>query len=340
MSKLNPSTTPDLLQHGGLVTAMHNACAATLRCYVKDSDSPLGLSEVTFFGFECAGATMYARVIQKLGLIVTSTDCDMALANVFGQYLVKNLQAAIVTALRRVGFTNDLLNGLDFVQLNHEKLWSTSDADLVIEVLPFLGCPMSGSPSGLALDSTITLQPRLNTVDVYWQMAGSTSNIHLPTLLRNVRRERKEQCEKSPRVLTPTGAVYSRTEGTIRATARPTGSYTRSVRCEADAKKYIAYREGCNVKMFHLGDSPRPIGKATTEGLGIILSAMWCVDSGFAGTEYSDLAYLTHHFAPALLVMTLTDAKGTSWIVAKHRENWAASRMSAKSRATVVQIYT
>ena len=339
MDKHNPSITPDLFQNGGLVNAMHNACAATLRCYVKDQDSPLGLSEVTFFGFEVSGATMYARVIQKLGLIVTSTDSDMALESTVGQSAI-SLQSVIVLALRGVGFTNDLLNEIDFVQASHEKLWSTPDADLVLEVLPFLGCPMSGSPSGFALDSAIELQPRLCTLGVYWQTAGSTSSIHLPTLLRTLRRERNAPCENLPRVLTPTGSMYSRTDGTLRVTSRPTGFYTRSVRCDVDTKKYIAYREGCDVKMFHLGDKPRSISKATTEGLGIILSAMWGVDSGFVGTEYSRLAYLTNHFAKALLVMTLTDKKGATWIVAKHRENWAASRTSAKSRATVVQIYT
>ena len=54
MSKHNPST-PDLFQNSGLANAMHNACIATLCCYVKDSESSSGLSEVTLFGFEVAG---------------------------------------------------------------------------------------------------------------------------------------------------------------------------------------------------------------------------------------------------------------------------------------------
>ena len=345
MSKHNPSAKPELHPHSGLVNAMHNASNATLRCYVKDQDSPLGLSEATFFGFEVAGGViMYARVIEKLGLIATSVDCDMALAHTPATAVglpVVSIQSTIVIALRRVGYTGDLLNGLDFVQASHEKLWSASDADLVLEVLPFMGCPMSGNPSGFALDSTIQLQHQLNTLDVYWQTAGTVGQIHLPTLLRTIRRVRKaHQGVNLPKILTPTGGVYSRVDGTIYVTARPTGSYTRSMRCGVDAQKYIAYREGSCCKLFHLGDKPRSISKATNEGLGVIMAAMWGMDSGFAGSSYCDLAYLANHFASALLVMILTDAKGAEWVVAKHREQWAASRTSAKSRATVAQIHT
>ena len=337
MSKYNPST-PDLFQCGGLVNAMHNACIATLRCYVKDSDSPLGLSEVTLYGFEVAGATMYARVIQELGLIITSTDCEVAAAHTSGQSVV-NIQTAIGLALCSVGFTDKLLKELDFMQVSHEKLWTTSDADLVLEVLPFLRYSTLDNQSGLTLDATIELQAWIHTLDVYWQTAGSTNQIHMPTLLRDVRRERKEHGKSLHRVAT-TGGMYSRVDDTLHAAPRPSGLYTRSVRCVVGGASYVAYRKGNCCKMLHLGDKPRSISKATIEGLGVILAAKWGVDSGFAGTKYCKLDYLIHHYAPALLVMILTDAKGTAWIVAKHRENWAASRMSAKSRATVVQIYT
>ena len=136
--------------------------------------------------------------------------------------------------------------------------------------------------------------------------------------------------------------MYSRTEDTIRVTARPSHLYARSVRCDVDARKYIAYTNGDCCKMLHLGDdSPsRTISKAAGEGLAVILSAKWGVSYGLVGTQHSRLACLMSHFTTALLVMTLTDAKGAEWIVAKYRENWVASRMSVKSRSTVVQIYT
>ena len=347
MSKHNPST-PDLFQDSGLANAMHNACIATLCCYVKDAESPLGLSEVTFFGFDVVGHTMYARVIQKLGLIVTSTECEMALAHTTHQLLV-NIQTTITLALRGAGFTEELLNKLDFVQTSHENLWTKSDADLVLEVLPFLRYSALDNPSGLTLDSTIKLQSWLNTLDVYWQTAGSTSKVYLPTVLRDVRREHKEHGKSLHRVITSTGGMYSRTDSTLRApwmyghtgsTARSTGLHTRTVRCDVDTHKYVAHlKDGC-CKMLHLGDKPRSIGKATTEGLGAILSAMWGVDAGLAGTAYHNLGYLTRHYAPALLVTTLVDNNGAAWVVAKHHENWAARRLTARSRATVVQIYT
>ena len=340
MSKHNPSTTSDLFQNGGWANAMHNACIATLRCYVKDAESPLGLSEATFFGFEVAGATMYARIISKLGLIVTSTDCDMAVAHTTGQP-VPNIQTAIVQALRRVGVTDELLKEIDFLQTTHEKMWAKSDADLVLEVLPYMHYSTVDNQSGLTLDSDIKLHPGLYTLDVYWQTAGSASQIYLPTLIRDVRRERKEHGKSLHRVIATTGGMYSRIDDTLHAAPRPSGLYTRSVRCVVDGASYVAYRKGDRCKMLHLGDKPRSIGKATTEGLGIILSAMWGVDSSvFTGTNYCKVDYLVHHYAPALLIMTLTDATGADWIVVKHREYWAASRMAAKSRATVVQIYT
>lgn len=340
MSKHNPSTTSDLFQNSGWANAMHNACIATLSCYVKDAESPLGLSEVTFFGFEVAGATMYARVIQKLGLIVTSTDCETALVHTTHQPTV-NIQTAIVEALRCVGVTDELLKEIDFLQTTHEKLWAKSDADLVLELLPFLRYSALDNPSGLTLDSDIKLQPWLYTLDVYWQTAGSTNQIHLPALLRDVRRERKEHGKSLHRVIATTGWMYSSIDGTLHAAPRPSGLYTRSVRCVVDGASYVAYRKGDCCKMLHLGDKPRSIGKATTEGLGIILSAMWGVDSSvFTGTTYCKVDYLANSYAPALLVMILTDATGAEWIAVKHREYWAASRMAAKSRATVVQIYT
>ena len=339
MSKHNPSTTLDLFQDSGLANAMHNACIATLRCYVKDSESPSGLSEATLFGFEVAGATMYVRVIQKLGLIVTSTECEMAMAQHTPNQAVFNIRTAIVLALSHVGVTDELLKELDFVQASHEKLWSASDADL--ELLPFLRNSALDNPSGLTLDSEIKLQPWLYTLDVYWQTAGSASQIYLPTLIRDVRRERKEHGKSLHRVIATTGGMYSRIDDTLHAAPRPSGLYTRSVRCVVDGASYVAYRKGDRCKMLHLGDKPRSIGKATTEGLGVILSAMWGVDSSvFAGTTYRKVDYLVHHYAPALLVMTLTDATGADWIVVKHREYWAASRMAAKSRTTVVKIYT
>ena len=339
MSKHNPST-PDLFQDGGLANAMHNACIATLRCYVKDSESPLGLSEATLFGFEVAGTTMYARIISKLGLIVTSTECEMALVHTTLQPMV-NIQTAIVLALRGVGLTDELLKELDFLQTTHEKLWAKSDADLVLELLPFLRYSTLDNPSGLTLDSDIKLEPWLYTLDVYWQTAGSANQIHLPALLRDVRRERKEHGKSLHRVIATTGGMYSRIDVTLHAAHRPSGLYTRSVRCVVDGTSYVAYRKGDYYKMLHLGDKPRSIGKATTKGLGIILSAMWVADSSvFTGTTHCKVDYLTNSYAPALLVMTLTNATGAEWIVVKHREYWAASRMAAKSRTTVVKIYT
>ena len=347
MSKYNNSTTPGLSQDSELINAMHNACVESICSYAKDSESPSGLSEVTFFGFEVAGATMYARVIQKLGLIITSTDCDMAVAHTTGQP-VPNMQTTITRALRRVGFTEELLKELDFVQTRHENLWTKSDADLVLEVLPFLRDQEWDSRSGLTLDSAIELQTRLNTIDVYWQTAGSNNYVYLPTVLRDVRREHKEHGKSLHRVITFSGGVYSRTQGTLRAhgmyghtgSTGSTALHTRTVRCNVDTHKYVAHlKDGC-CKLLHLGDKPRPVSKATTEGLGVILSALWGIDSGFAGTAYHRLGYLTRHYAPALLVMTLTDATGAEWVVAKHHENWAASRLTARSRVTVVQIYT
>ena len=348
MSKYNNSTTPALFQGSELINAMRNACTESIWSYAKDSDSPSGLSVVTLFGFDVAGATMYARVIQKLGLIITPTDCDIALAHTFHQVLV-NMQTTITLALRGSGFTEELLNELDFVQTSHENLWTKSDADLVLEVLPFLRDQEWDSRSGLTLDYAIELQTRIKTIDVYWQTAGSNSYVHLPTVLRDVRRERKEHGKSLHRIITSNGGVYSRTDSTLRAPwmyGHPgiTGStalHTRTVRCDVDTYKYVAHlKDGC-CKLFHLWDKPRPVSKATTEeGLGAILSAMWGLDSGFAGSAYHRLGYLTRHYAPALLVTTLVDNKGAAWVVAKHHENWAASRLTARSRATVVQIYT
>ena len=343
MSKYNNSTTPALFQGSELINAMNNACIESIYSYVKDSDNPGGLSEVTLFGFDVAGVTMYTRVIQKLGLIITPTEGDMALPHTLLQLSV-NMQTTITLALRGAGLTEELLNELDFVQTRHESLWTKSDADLVLEVLPFLRDQEWDSRSGLTLDYATELQPRLNTIDVYWQTAGSNNYVHLPTVLRDVQREHKEH-GKSLRVITFNGGVYSRTEGTLRAPWMygHTGSTTlhpRTVRCNVDTHKYVAHlKDGC-CKLLHLGDKPRPIGKVTTEeGLGVILSAMWGIDSGFAGSAYHRLGYLARSYAPALLVTTL-DIKGATWVVAKHHENWAASRLTARSRATVVQIYT
>ena len=344
MSKYNNSTTPALFQGSELINAMHNACIESIYSYAKDSDSPGGLSEVTLFGFDVAGVTMYARVIQKLGLIITPTEGDMALAQ-----LSVNMQTTITLALRGAGLTEELLNELDFVQTRHENLWTKSDADLVLEVLPFLRDQDWDSRSGLTLDYAIELQTWLNTIDVYWQTAGAGNCAHLPTVLRDVRREHKEHGKSLHRVITSSGGVYSRTEGTLRAPwmyghtgiTGSTALHTRTVRCNVDTHKYVAHlKDGC-CKLLHLGDKPRPVGKVTTEeGLGVILSAMWGIDSGFDGSAYHKLGYLARHYAPALLVTTLVDNKGAAWVVAKHRENWAASRLTARSRATVVQIYT
>ena len=288
---------------------------------------------------------MYARVIQKLGLIITPTDCDMALAHTFHPLLV-NMQTTITLALRGAGFTEELLNELDFVQTSHEDLWTKSDADLVVlEVLPFLRDHEWDSRSGLTLDCAIELQTRLNTIDVYWQTAGSNSHVHLPTVLRDVRREHKEHGKSLHRVITSNGGVYSRTEGTLRAPwmyghTGSTALHTRTVRCNVDTHKYVAHLKDGYCKLLHLGDKPRPVGKVTTEeGIGVILSAMWGIDSGFDGTAYHRLGYLARHYATALIVTNLVDNKGAAWVVAKHRENWAASRLTARSRATVVQIY-
>ena len=207
----------------------------------------------------------------------------------------------------------------------------------------------SDSRSGLTLAYAIKLHPWFNTtIDVYWQTAGPNNYAHLPTVLRDVQREHKEHGKSLPQVITPNGGVYSRTEGTLRApgmyghagsTALPL--HTRTVRCNVDTHEYVALNDGGYCKLLHLGDKPRPIGKVTTEeGLGVILSAMWGIDSGFAGSAYHKLGYLTHHDATALIVTNLVDNKGAAWVVAKHRENWAASRLTARSRATVVQIYT
>ena len=157
----------------------------------------------------------------------------------------------------------------------------------------------------------------------------------MPTVLRNVRRERNEHCKSLNKVTAPMGGVYSRTKDTLRAPPRPTVSHTLSVRCDVGTQKYIARMRGNLGKLLHLGDKPRTIRKPDIEALGVILSAISGVDSGFAGTEYDRLGHLTNSYAPALLVMTLTDADGVSWAVAKHREYWAASRMAAKSRATI-----
>ena len=347
MSKYNNSTTPALFQGSELINAMHNACIESIYSYAKDSDSPGGLSEVALFGFDVAGVTMYARVIQKLGLIITPTDCDIALAHTFHPSLV-NMQTTITLALRGAGFTEELLKELDFVQTSHENLWTKSDADLVLEVLPSLSAQKLDSRSGLTLDSAIELQTRLNTIDVYWQTAGSNNYVHLPSVLRDVQREHKEHGKSLHRVITSNGGVYRRIEGTLRAPwmyghtgiTWSTALHTRTVRCNVDTHKYVAHlKDGC-CKLLHLGDKPRPVGKVTTEeGLGVILSAMWGISS-FAGSAYHKLGYLTRHYAPALLVTTLVDNKGAAWVVAKHHENWAASRLSARSRATVVQIYT
>ena len=345
MSKYNNSTTPALFQGSELINAMHNACIMPICSYANDSDSPSGLSEVTLFGFDVAGVTMYTRVIQKLGLIITPTEGDMALPHTFHQLSV-NMQTTITLALRGAGLTEELLNELDFVQTRHENLWTKSDADLVLEVLPFLRDQEWDSRSGLTLDYAIELQARLNTIDVYWQTAGSNNYVHLPTVLRDVQREHKEHGKSLHLVITLNGGVYRRIEGTLRAPwmyghTGSTALHTRTVRCNVDTHKYVAHlKDGC-CKLLHLGDKPRPIGKVTTEeGLGVILSAMWGIDSGFAGSAYHRLGGLTRHYAPALLVTTLVDNKGAAWVVAKHHENWAASRLTARSRATVVQIYT
>ena len=347
MSKYNHSTTPALFQGSELlINAVHNACIESINSYAKDSDSPSGLSEVTLFGFGVAGVTMFARVIPGLGLIITPTEGDMALAQ-----LSVNMQTTITLALRGAGFTEEGLNELDFVQTSHESLWTKSDADLVLEVLPFLRDQEWDSRSGLTLDYATELQPRLNTIDVYWQTAGSNNYVHLPTVLRDVQREHKEHGNSLHQIIPSNGGVYSRTEGTLRApwmyghtgSTGITGStalHTRTVRCNVDTHKYVAHLKDGYCKLLHLGDKPRPVGKVTTEeGIGVILSAMWGIDSGFDGTAYHRLGYLARHYAPALLVTTLVDNKGAAWVVAKHRENWAASRLTARSRATVVQIY-
>ena len=199
-----------------------------------------------------------------------------------------------------------------------------------------------GQPATLAY--AIKLQPWFSTtIDVYWQTAGSNNYVHLPAVLRDVQREHKEHGNSLPRSITSKGGVYSRTEGALRAPGMygHAGSTARTVRCNVDTHEYVAHlKDGC-CKLLHFGDKPRPIGKVTTEeGLGVILSAMWGIDSGFAGSAYHKLGYLTHHDATALVVATLVDSKGAEWVVAKHRENWAASRLTARSRATVVQIYT
>ena len=106
MSKYNNS---DLFQNG-LANAMHNACTATSCCYVKDSKSPSGFSEVTLFEFDVAGDTVYARITRKG--IVTS-DCETA-----------------IVALRRVGVTGKI----DVLQTTQEKLLSASDADLDTDI--------------------------------------------------------------------------------------------------------------------------------------------------------------------------------------------------------------
>ena len=339
MSTHTHSNTPDLPRYADLVEAMHSACVAIQRCLVTDRDSSDGLSEIMFYGFNISGATMYARILPKLGFIVTSTDCNLALAHTPGQFAM-DLQKVILRALRRVGFTDEGLDGLYFVQTPHKALWSLSDADLAVELCMYISYPKLDDPSGLTCAATSPLQSKLNTLDVYWQTAGSVGQIHLPTLLRGIRRERKEQGKSLHRVLTPTGGMYSRTESTIRSTSSPSTWYTRTVQCEIDQKKYIAFRTEGTCKILHMGEAPRTVSKATLEGLDVILSAMWYVDSGFTGTQHNRLLYTVHSYAPALLVMTLTDAKGVEWIVAKHREHWAASRMSCKSRSIVVQIYT
>ena len=201
-----------------------------------------------------------------------------------------------------------------------------------------------GQPATLAY--AIKLQPWFNTtIDVYWQTAGSNSHVHLPTVLRDVRAAHKEHGKSLHRIITSKGGVYSRTEGTLRApgmcghagsTALPL--HTRTVRCNVDTHEYVAHLKDGYCKLLHFGDKPQPVGKVTTEeGLGVILSAMWGISS-FAGAAYPTLGYLTHHDATALIVATIVDSKGAEWVVAKHRENWAASRLTARSRATVVQI--
>ena len=333
------SPNPTAPSHCELAGAMLSACVAIQRCLVPDQDSPSGLSEVMFFGFNISGATMYARVLPKLRLVVTSTDCDLALAHTPGQFAME-VQKAIMWSLRRVGGKDELLDGLDFVQTTHQAMWALSDADLAVELCMYLSYPKLDDPNGLTCAANLQLTSTLRTLDVYWQTAGSISQIHVPTLLRDVRRERKVQCKSLHRVLTPTGGMYSRTESTIRITSSPSTLYTRAVRCEIDQTPYIAFRKDGTCKILHMGEAPRTINKATADSLDVILSAMWHVDSGFVGSQHNRLLYTVNSYAPALLVMTLTDVKSTEWIVVKHREHWVAGRMSAKSRPIAVQIYT
>ena len=61
-------------------------------------------------------------------------------------------------------------------------------ACVAVELCMNLSYPKLDDPNGLTCAASLQLTSTMQTLDVYWQTAGATSQIHLPTLLRNVRR--------------------------------------------------------------------------------------------------------------------------------------------------------